>query len=182
MMDEDIKEKIGERRTHDLTALGQTLMPFARHVLGARGFVGADILLHWAEIVGGDLAAFSVPQKVDFKKGEKVNGLLVVEVPSGAFALELQHKEKMIVQKANAFFGYAAVGRLKVVQNSSLEVVEPKQYTCERMEKTLVTPEEENYIRELSEDVQNPALREVLVNLGCQVLGQTKSEKNKNEI
>ncbi len=50
------------------------------------------------------------------------------------------------------------------------------------METSLVTPEEQNYTGELSEDVQNPARREVLVKRRCQVLGQTKSEKNKNEI
>lgn len=162
--------------------LGRTLMPFARHLLGAKGFVGADIALHWREIVGDDLAEYSMPLKIDFLRGEKNNGVLSIEVPSGGFALELQHREKFIVEKVNAYFGYAAIARTKILQNNNFKFNEAAGDKCERVQKTLVTAEEEIYIKQLSEDVQNTELQDVLYRLGCCVLGQVKREKNKDEV
>ena len=170
------------RGTGDLTMLGRTLMPFAKRLLGAKGFVGADLAFHWREIVGDELAEYSQPLKIDFRKGEKNNGVLSIEVPSGGFALELQHREKFIVEKVNAYFGYAAIVRTKILQNNNFKINDVVVDRCERVQKSLVSAEEENYIKQLSEDVQNAELQDVLYRLGCRVLGQVKREKNKDEV
>ena len=89
-------------------------------MLGSRGFVAVDILAGWHEIVGEELAEFCLPQKIDFPRGQKSNGTLYLNVASGAFALEIQHREKFILEKINTRFGYQAVAKIKIVQNSSL--------------------------------------------------------------
>jgi len=182
MSTDDENEQERKRGTGDLTALGRTLMPFAKRLLGAKGLIGADVILHWQEIAGDELAAFSRPLKIDFRRGEKNNGVLFVEVPSGGFALELQHKEKLIIDRVNVYFGYAAVSRVKIVQNNGFKLNEAPGHKCERLQKTLVTPEEEIYIKQLSEDVQNTDLQNILFRLGCRVWGQVKSEKEKDEV
>ncbi len=48
--------------------------------------------------------------------------------------------------------------------------------------KTLVTKEEENYIKILSEEVENPALQEMLKKLGRSVISNNKGEKKKDEV
>ena len=68
------KEKIQiseERHTQGLSTLSQTILPFAKQILGTKGFVEIDILTGWKEIVGDELAEFSLPQKIDFPRGQK---------------------------------------------------------------------------------------------------------------
>ena len=110
------------RRTKDLQSLSQTLLPFAQNILGKNGFVETDIITNWPEIIGEQLAQFSFPQKIDFPKDKKNNGCLHLSVPSGAFAVEIKHKEKYILDKINTYFGYNAVSTLKIIQNNELTI------------------------------------------------------------
>ena len=45
-----------------------------------------------------------------------------------------------------------------------------------------ITKEEENYIKILSEEVENPALQEMLKKLGRSVISNNKGEKKKDEV
>lgn len=166
-----------ERKTHDLQSVSRTILPFAKNILGRKGFVEIDIIANWGEIVGEELADYTVPQQIEFKRGLKANGTLKVEVPSGAFALELQHREKIVLEKINAYFGYNAVGALRIIQNSSLKIDKNDKYNQDRKQKTIVSQEEENYIKDLSEDIKNSKLKEVLIKLGHSVITNNKDEK-----
>lgn len=168
-----------EHKTKDLQAFARTIQPFAKKMLGAKGLIEVDILSNWEAIAGEELAAYTLPQRIDFRKGEKNNGVLHIAVPGGAFALELQHREKFIISKVNAYFGYNAVAQIRIVQNNYLSLDNKDDDKSERVEKTLVTKEEENYIRDLSCEVENPALKEALIKLGCCVVSNNKGENNK---
>ncbi len=169
------------RKTKDLQSFARTVMPLAKKILGAKGFVEADVVTQWAEIVGDELSSFSRPLRIDFKKNEKNNGILWVETVSGAYALELQHREKFVLAKVNSYFGYAAVNRLKILQNPSVSFDKEGvcSQECERVQKTLVSEEEENYIRELSEGIQNSKLQEKLFLLGRSIVCHNKNEEDK---
>lgn len=176
------KEKIfisDERKTFDLQAVSRTIMPLAKAMLGKKGFVEVDLIANWGDIAGQELAAYSVPQRLEFRRGEKNNGILHVAVPGGAFALELQHREKIIIGKVNAFFGYNAVAALKIMQNADIPVKDAEN--VKTSQKTLVSEAEENYIKDLSGGVQNSALQEVLQRLGRSVISNNKGENKKNE-
>ncbi len=161
-----------ERRTKDLQSIEHLLQPFARKILGKKAFVEADILLNWKEIVGEEIAAFCQPLKIDFKKGERTEGILRVAAASGAFALELQLKSRFLLNKVNTFFGYEAVKELKIVQNPA--VVKNSKQTIHNLEKKLVTEEEETYIRKLSEGLKNPELERILQKLGRAIAADNK--------
>lgn len=164
-----------ERKTRDLMSVSSALRAFSKAVLGRKGFVETDIITGWNNIVGTELAECSQPDRIEFKRGEKNNGILVVNVPSGAFALELQHRENFILSKVNSYFGYNAVSKLKIIQNGAFKLKDEEP--VQRAEKTLVSPEEENYIRTLSREVENEALQEVLEKLGRMVISSNKGEK-----
>lgn len=166
-----------ERRTYGLTAFSKMVMPVAKSILGQKGFVEIDIITNWESLVGEELADYTFPQKIDFKRGCKNNGVLHICVPSGAFALELQHRERSILNKINTYFGYNAVSALKILQNNDLSIKNENKYPLKSPKKTLVTIEEENYIKDLSEDVQNSQLQEMLVKLGRSVISNNKGEK-----
>ena len=168
-----------ERSTNGLSALSGTLLPFAKKLLGSKGFVEIDILTSWDKIVGKDLSRFSFPQKIDFKKGQKNNGILYLGVPAGAFALEIQHKSKYIIDKINTYFGYNAVSEIRIIQNSSLlpqETSSPKPKP-----QTNLSPEEKNYISELANGINNPNLKNILIKLGQNVFNDKKTNKQEQK-
>ena len=113
------------------------LLPFAKQLLGSKGFVEIDILTGWSEIVGDELAEFCLPQKIVFPRGQKTGGTLYLYAASGAFALEITHRERFILEKINTRFGYQAVAKIKIVQNGGLALTRPiKTKTAEPSETT----------------------------------------------
>lgn len=161
-----------ERRTGDLQEMSKLLGPLARKMLGKKAFAEADVICNWTQIAGEELAAFSNPLRIDFKKGERTGGILQIEAAGGAFALELQLKSRLLVDKVNTFFGYEAVKGIKIIQNPAA-AAKVKQ-SIDNSEKKLVTKEEENYIRSLSGGVNSSELSQALQKLGCAVIANSK--------
>ena len=58
--------------------------------------------------------------------GGEGGGVLHVRV-AGAFALELQHLEPVVIERINAHFGHAAVTRLKMTQGLPAGSVKPRR-------------------------------------------------------
>ena len=161
-----------DNRGGGLNSLSSTLLPFAKQLLGQKGFVEIDILTNWDKIVGAELAQYSFPQRIDFKRGEKNNGTLCLSVPTGAFALELKHREKYILDKINTYFGYNAVSSLKIIQNQQLTPLSsppPPPPSSASLSK-----EEEKYIENLAEPIDNPKLKTIITKLGKNIFKDKK--------
>ena len=103
------------RRAGGVRHLAGFLPRLTKAALGKRGFAEGGIVTDWAAIVGPELAASSLPERLSFAQGERRDGMLQVRV-TGAFALELQHLEPMVIERINSYFGYRAVARLKIRQ------------------------------------------------------------------
>ncbi len=161
-----------ERKTGDLQNICNVLGPITRKMLGKKAFAEADVICNWRDIVGNDMADYSKPVRIDFKKGERSNGVLIVEVAGGAFALEIQSKSKLLIDKVNSFFGYQAVEKIKILQNHS--VMKKRSDYIPSEEKKLVTQEEENYINSLSGGVKTPGLEQALQKLGQAIVINNK--------
>ena len=167
--DEIITDK---RKTGDLMGIAQVIGGFSYKMVGKQAFVEADVICNWRVIVGEDTASYSKPLKIDFKKGERIGGTLVIETLGGAFALELQLKSKFLLDKVNTYFGYEAVNNLRIVQNPKCNIASDQ--TINNNEKVLVTDEEENYIREMSSNMKSSELEHALQRLGCAVIANNK--------
>ncbi|MBR1841357.1 MAG: DUF721 domain-containing protein [Alphaproteobacteria bacterium] len=163
-----------EHKTKDLTALSKTMMPLIKQLLGTRGLIEIELLLNWKTIVGENVAHFSLPQKITFRKDERTDGCLTISVLSGAFAMEIKQNETTILEKINAYFGYKAVSKLKILQNANPADFSVSKKNTDNLKKCLVSGAEENYITELVKDVENSALRQTLANLGVAVIAQRK--------
>ena len=111
----DSNEKRSRRGAVPLSALvGRVINPVARK----RGFAAADMIAAWADVVGSDLAAYTRPEKIVWPRGEansELPGVLTLKV-DGPRAVVVQHQLDQIVERVNAFFGYAAVGQVRIVQ------------------------------------------------------------------
>ena len=150
------KIQIKEEHTlEDLTSVSKTILPLAKQLLGAKGLMEIEILSSWTSIVGEDLAQYSLPQKIFFRKNERSDGTLELLVLSGAFAMEIKQRESQILDKINTYFGYKVVSKLKIVQNSCPENFLIDKKPIDNMKKNLVSKEEQNYITEIVKDIDS---------------------------
>ena len=87
---------------------------FKRH-----GFASTEIVTHWADIVGAEIAAHSEPIKItwprhsDADESEPATLVLRCEGPA---ALEIQHLADVIVERINRFLGWRAIARIALRQ------------------------------------------------------------------
>ena len=100
-----------------------------------QGFASVELVTRWPEIVGAEIAAHSQPEKIQWPRspqgrspqGQTPKGqapqagnapepgtlLLRVEGPA---ALEIQHLSDVILERVNQFFGWRAVGNVRLRQ------------------------------------------------------------------
>lgn len=82
-----------------------------------RGFYRSDVITHWSQIVGPEIARVCTPARLTFSKTKKQCAILQVVVAPGR-SLEIQHLESYIIQNINRFFGSQVVDRLQVFQQN----------------------------------------------------------------
>lgn len=101
----------GERRS-GLRPIGDAASRIAAPIV-ARGGGGvlARLKAEWSAVAGAELAAQTWPEKLGR------DGALKLLVAPG-FALDLQHRAALVIDRINIFFGRAAVTRLVLVQGS----------------------------------------------------------------
>lgn len=94
-------------------------------ILGKRGFAGTDLMAHWPEIVGRDLADLCIPERIawprrdqtaDDAAGAPGRGATLHLRVDGPLAIEVQHRTNEIVERINQVYGYAAVEQIRIIQ------------------------------------------------------------------
>ncbi len=103
------------KRFNGLAPLNHYMPKATSSVYRRRGFCEYHIIKDWAYIVGEKWAALTVPDKLLFPRGSRKNGTLYLRV-YGAAALLIQYIEPEIVERANTYFGYQAIGQVKLLQ------------------------------------------------------------------
>jgi hypothetical protein len=146
-----------------MRALGAELAPIIRPVLGKRGIGEAQLIQEWDAIVGADLAGEARPDRLTFPAGERRDGTLRLKV-APAVALELQHREPLIVERINAFFGYQAVARLAFIQGT------PAKRRPPAPSRRKLSPAEQDAVTRSTQTVEDPDLKEALARLGRAIL------------
>ena len=168
----ETNENYKSRTANGLNSLSLSLLPLIRRVLGKKGMVIADLITLWDQIVGEEISACSFPEKVEFPHGERVNGTLRLKVAGGAFALEIKHREKFIVERVNAYFGYKVVSSVKIFQDANFARNLAAKSNQPQIQKILVSEEEQNYIVSQTKDIADDRLREKLTELGKKIFNR----------
>lgn len=163
-----------EHRGGGLTRMADDVHKIAKKIFGEKGMAEIEIITNWKSIAGEDLAAASQPMRIDFKPHCRKNGVLHLCCENGAYALEIAHKTPYIIDRVNVFFGYQAVEKIKIHQGVKLSPSEDELIAFHNVEKKLVTQQEENYIKEVVSDIQNPDLKNRLESLGKKILKENK--------
>jgi len=162
------KQQWQNRRPQPLADLiGAALTPLCRR----RGFATADLVTAWSDIVGERYADTTQAEKLIWPRNGEDDGddyasaTLVVRC-EGPTALFLQHDAPQIIERINVFLGWAAIGRLKIIQRPLVHraVTKPKPL------RPLTADEERELAASLS-GVDNPHLKAALERLGRAVQG-----------
>jgi hypothetical protein len=131
-------------------ALADVLHKTLAEAFAKQGFASVELVTRWPEIVGAEIAAHSQPEKIQWPRcpqgrspqGRSSQGqspkqqspqpetapepgtlLLRVEGPA---ALEIQHLSDVILERVNQFFGWRAVGNLRLRQAPLARRAAPK--------------------------------------------------------
>ncbi|MBL4640133.1 MAG: DUF721 domain-containing protein [Kordiimonadaceae bacterium] len=134
----------------------------------AKGFAQAEIIQRWAQIVGPELAAATVPIRLVFPRGEKMGAKLVIRCAS-AFAPLVAHKHERIMEMVNSFFGYGAVAKIEIKQGPL-----PKRRIKPQLTKHKLSSGDKAKLEGLVGDDEESPLRQALNSLGQMVLSNKK--------
>jgi hypothetical protein len=129
------------------------------------GFAQGDILAHWPQIVGAELAAIATPERIRWPRGQsaKQGGTLHVKVQAGR-ALDVDYAGPGIVEKVNRFLGYAALARVKSSPHHEPQAPKPS-----RRSDVPTAPA----IARRVKAVENPDLQAALARLGTGILADS---------
>ncbi len=157
--------------------VGKAMTPACRK----RGFASVDILASWPDIVGERYGERVQPERLVWPRQPEEAVLADDAAPKpatlvvhtdGPTALMLSHEMPQIIERINAFYGWAAVGRIKIIQR-------PVAARPPSRRKNLrpLTGEEERKLEARLSGFEHDGLRKALKKLGSQVIAREKASK-----
>lgn len=90
--------------------IGSALDPLVRK----RGLARAELIAWWRDIVGAEYATATAPERIRWPRDGKAATLVIRCDPS--VALQLAHETDQVRDRLNGYFGYPAVGAIRIVQ------------------------------------------------------------------
>jgi hypothetical protein len=100
-----------------------------RNLTGAvfkkHGFAQGDVLSHWPQIAGDQLAAIARPERLRWPRGEnETGGTLFLAVAPGR-TLDVQYAAPLLLERLNQFLGFQAITAIKTVQSAAFHAAQP---------------------------------------------------------
>ncbi|WEX07809.1 DciA family protein [Chelativorans sp. AA-79] len=142
-------------------------------VLRRRAGLSIDLVQSWPEIVGERLAGRTRPEKIAWPRRlheeDPFDPATLIIACEGTAALHVQHETGEIIARANAFLGFAAIGRVKIVQKP-IPVARPEKRPPARA----LEESERERLAWLTRKIEDDGLRESLERLGASVLAARK--------
>jgi hypothetical protein len=101
-------------------------------VFARQGFASADIVTHWPDIVGPEIAAHAEPMQLKWQRtphgsDEEAGPATLVLRVEGPAAIEIQHLAGVILERVNRFYGWRAVDRIALRQAPLARRAKPRR-------------------------------------------------------
>jgi hypothetical protein len=142
-------------------------------MLRRRAGISIAMVQSWEEIAGERLASSTRPERVLWPRraheDDPFAPATLVIACEGMAALRLQHETGEIIQRINAFLGFAAIGRIRIVQKPVTSDSGKTRPVLRQLSST-----EESRIAGTVENIEDDALRTSLANLGKTIMASRK--------
>ena len=142
-------------------------------VLRKRAGVSIGLVQSWEEIVGSRMAPLTRPEKIIWPRrmheDDPFQPATLVVACDGVAALHVQHETGEIISRVNAFLGFAAVGRIKIVQKPVETASKPR-----RAAPRTLSEAERSRLAAPVDAIEDDDLRASLARLGATVIGFKK--------
>jgi len=139
-------------------------------VLRKRAGISVGLVQSWEEIVGPRLAAKTRPEKIQWPRrlheDDPFEPATLVVACEGVAALHLQHESGEVIGRVNAFLGFTAIGRLRILQKPIIDTSLPP-----RPRPRQLTDGERAQLRATVGNIEDEGLRASLERLGATVIG-----------
>jgi hypothetical protein len=106
-----------KRRFSGQQSIGSALNHITRPIFKQRGIVDNRLFLDWPRIVGEVVAAHSMPRRITYRKDSHQQGTLMIDVFHSGLATELEYMKEIIIEKIAVFYGFQAIGDLRIMQS-----------------------------------------------------------------
>jgi hypothetical protein len=162
--------KIGRSKPVPVSDLASAILD---PVLRKRAGVSIGLVQSWEEIAGPRLSTHTQPERIVWPRrmneDDPFQPATLVIACEGFAALAVQHETGEIIGRVNAFLGFNAVGRIKIVQR-------PVRKAAGKPKPRLrpVSAAEEAKIAKTVEGVEDPGLRASLEKLGRTIAGSKR--------
>ena len=166
MVKREKKSEGNSVRSPGLKTLQQSVLKITDVAIRKRGFVETALIHKWTSIVGKEIAAWSVPNRLAFLRGSTLDATLHLDVLS-ARALEIQHNELVILERINVVFGYKAINKIAIRQVNSLSRT-VKQSPIP----AVLTEAEKSWVSDQIKNHSNADLKNALEALGQAILSR----------
>jgi hypothetical protein len=158
-------------KLYGVKAVGSFVPRLTRKAFERYGFSAAALITDWAAIAGRELAAFTAPERLKWPRRAELSddgidaadrgrpGATLVLRVDPQRALDVQYNARQIIERINAYFGYAAVAELRILQAPVAPL--PQEKRAPRTAPAAVA-----VVREVA-GIADAALREALGRLGA---------------
>lgn len=158
-------------------AVGTFVPGLTRKAFEKYGFSAATLLTDWAAIVGAELAAYTLPERLKWPRAveafsetetgkEGRPGATLVLRVDGPRAIEVEYRSRQIIDRINAFFGYRAVAEMRIIQGPVAPPAKPQAAAPRPVAAPAQAPAPE------IERIADPNLKEALARLEAGVLAR----------
>lgn len=163
------KKEFKRRGAHPLAELASGIMD---PLLARRAGINTALLGSWDEIAGERFADCTRPEKIVWQRrgndgddGGHRPGQLVVAC-EGARALFLSHAQGELIARINGFFGYPAIGQIRIVQKPVVSA------TARRKRPPVLDAATQRRLDDMTDGIESEALKAAIARLGRAVLAK----------
>jgi hypothetical protein len=163
----------GKRQGWNAVPVGDLATSILDPVMRKRAGMSTALVQCWDEIAGEMLAARTRPERIAWPRrageDDPFEPATLVVACEGTMALRLQHQTAEIIGRANAFLGFAAIGRIRIVQKPVTSMRRPQRPVLRAL-----THGETEHVASAVAPVADEALRASLERLGRSILASRK--------
>jgi len=163
----------GKPRSGNVMPVGEIATGILDPVLRKKAGISTGLVQSWDEIVGERLSSRTRPEKIVWPRrageDDPFEPATLVIACEGAAALHLQHETGEVISRVNAFLGFAAVARIKIVQKPVAGEVKRRPRAPRQL-----SPAESARISGAVGGIEDEGLRASLERLGKTIVGQKR--------